>query len=112
MRTGLVEPISFESVNSEILGLISPTWLSEGVKNLILLEQQRPFQTEASYLGDNCAPYLEELCHDTDVHMHYDHNFHFTETQVAIFPELNNLQATGHKALFKLRMENYNYDWD
>lgn len=107
-----VTPLSFEAVESDILGVLSPTWLSGGVKTLLLLEQQRPYQSEASYLGDNCAPYLEELSERLDIHMHFDIPFQFTNTQKAIFPELNNQIIVGTEELLRARRKNYDYKWD
>lgn len=54
-------------VISEVLGPITPTLLSGGVKTLILIDNDSEHVFNASACGNNCAPILLELAKDRDI---------------------------------------------
>lgn len=66
---------------SPVLGPIAPTYLSGGVKVLILLLKEPKFIYNLSNCGDNCAKWILEIAKDRDIiaflgHiMRFDGNF-------------------------------------
>lgn len=99
--------INWRFMDSEVLGAIPVRRLSGGSKTLIMIEQQVPYAVNSSSMGDNCAPYLEYISNIVDVHMYYKYAFKFTDTQVAIYPNLNNLKVVGDDAIYRERAMNY-----
>lgn len=55
------EVISSSLIQSPVLGQISPTQLSGGVKTLILIYKDSSRIFNASKCGDNCAPWLLKI---------------------------------------------------
>lgn len=55
------EVISSSLIQSPVLGQISPTQLSGGVKTLILIYKDSDKIFNASKCGDNCAPWLLKI---------------------------------------------------
>lgn len=106
------KPVSFRAVDSEIFGMMSPTWISGGTKALLLMLNYGQLMFQSSNLGDNCAPYLEEVSRLVDIHMQYNHPLKFTDTQVAMFPEYGNLKCVGEEEIYNQRRLHYDYEFD
>ena len=55
------EVISYNLIQSPVLGAISPVQLSPGVKTLILINKVRDQVFNASHCGDNCTKWLLQI---------------------------------------------------
>ena len=64
---------------SPVLGPIAPTYLSGGVKVLILLLKEPKFIYNLSNCGDNCAKWILEICKDRDIVAYLEHVMHFKD---------------------------------
>ena len=64
---------------SPVLGPIAPTYLSGGVKVLILLLKEPKFIYNLSNCGDNCAKWILEICKDKDIVAYLEHVMHFKD---------------------------------
>ena len=60
------EVIDANSIQSPVLGIISPLQLSGGVKALILMKHFPGYTFNASNCGDNCAKWILELGEQQD----------------------------------------------
>lgn len=66
-------------IDSPVLGMISPTSLSGGVKTLILINNVPDKVFNASNCGDNCAKWLIKLGEDKDITINLRHLMDFGE---------------------------------
>lgn len=66
-------------IDSPVLGKISPTSLSGGVKTLILINNVPDKVFNASNCGDNCAKWLIKLGEDKDITINLRHLMDFGE---------------------------------
>lgn len=64
-------------IQSDVLGPIPPHYLSEGVKTLILINNDNSHVFNASSCGDNCAKWLLEIGKHKDVTINLRHIMHF-----------------------------------
>ena len=71
------EVIGSNLIQSPVLGAISPTQLSGGVKALILISKVRNQVFNASRCGDNCAKWLLRIAADKKVVVNLRHLMHF-----------------------------------
>lgn len=60
-------------IDSPVLGKISPTALSGGVKTLILIKNEPEKIFNASTCGDNCAKWILKMAEDRDVTINLRH---------------------------------------
>lgn len=71
------EVISANSIISPVLGNISPSQLSGGVKALILMKNKPGKIFNASNCGDNCAKWLLQLAKEQDFTVNLFHVMNF-----------------------------------
>lgn len=64
-------------IDSPVLGKISPTALSGGVKTLILIKNEPEKIFNASTCGDNCAKWILKMAEDRDVTINLRHLMNF-----------------------------------
>ena len=64
-------------IDSPVLGKISPTALSGGVKTLILIKNEPDKIFNASTCGDNCAKWILKMAEDRDVTINLRHLMNF-----------------------------------
>ena len=64
-------------IDSSVLGKISPTALSGGVKTLILIKNEPEKIFNASTCGDNCAKWILKMAEDRDVTINLRHLMNF-----------------------------------
>ena len=60
-------------IDSPVLGKISPTALSGGVKTLILIKNEPEKIFNASTCGDNCAKWILKIAQNRDVRINLRH---------------------------------------
>ena len=78
------EVIDANSINSPVLGNISPLQLSGGVKALILMKHFPGKTFNASNCGDNCAKWLLSLAEDQDFTINLFHVMDFGDGDFSI----------------------------
>ncbi len=61
--------ISSHLIESPILGAIPPSSLSGGTKTLLTIMFEDCVNFDLAAMGDNCFPYLKEICDSKDVYM-------------------------------------------
>ena len=66
-------------IDSPVMGKISPTALSGGVKTLILMKNERSRVFNASTCGDNCAKWILRLDKEDDLTINLRHLMDFGE---------------------------------
>lgn len=66
-------------IDSPVMGKISPTALSGGVKTLILMKNERFKVFNASTCGDNCAKWILKLAEEDDLTINLRHLMDFGE---------------------------------
>lgn len=71
------EVISANCIQSPVLGQISPTKLSGGVKALILMFKQPELEIYATACGDNCSKWILEISKIQDIHIVLHHTMRF-----------------------------------
>lgn len=64
-------------IDSPVMGKISPTALSGGVKTLILMKNERFKVFNASTCGDNCAKWILKLAEEDDLTINLRHLMDF-----------------------------------
>ena len=64
-------------IDSPVMGKISPTALSGGVKTLILMKNERSKVFNASTCGDNCAKWILKLAEAEDLTINLRHLMDF-----------------------------------
>lgn len=64
-------------IDSPVMGKISPTALSGGVKTLILMKNERSKVFNASTCGDNCAKWILKLAKEDDLTINLRHLMDF-----------------------------------
>ena len=64
-------------IDSPVLGKISPTALSGGVKTLILIKNEPEKIFNASTCGDNCAKWILKIAENRDVTINLRHLMNF-----------------------------------
>ncbi len=64
-------------IDSPVLGKISPTALSGGVKTLILIKNEPDKIFNASTCGDNCAKWILKIAENRDVTINLRHLMNF-----------------------------------
>lgn len=64
-------------IDSPVLGKISPTALSGGVKTLILIKNEPDKIFNASTCGDNCAKWILKMAENRDVTINLRHLMNF-----------------------------------
>lgn len=69
--------IDVRAIKSPVLGVISPTELSGGVKTLLLIKNCPDEVFNASTCGDNCARFILELAKEKDVTINLRHIMDF-----------------------------------
>lgn len=78
------EVIDANSINSPVLGNISPLQLSGGVKALILMKHFPGKVFNASNCGDNCAKWILSLGEEQDFTINLFHVMNFGKDQFSI----------------------------
>ena len=73
-----------ERIISPVLGTISPSQLSRGVKTLILVSHDHKHIFNASGCGDNCAKWLLKIAEDRKIVVNLRHMMDFGEVQFKI----------------------------
>lgn len=76
--------ISAHLIESPVLGPITPTMLSGGVKTLILVKHDRGRVFNASACGDNCAKWLLEIAAKRKVVINLRHVMDFGKSEFKI----------------------------
>ena len=66
-------------IDSPVMGKITPTSLSGGVKTLILMKNERSKVFNASTCGDNCAKWILKLAETDDLTINLRHLMDFGE---------------------------------
>lgn len=66
-------------IDSPVMGKISPTALSGGVKTLILMKNERSKVFNASTCGDNCAKWILKLAESENLTINLRHLMDFGE---------------------------------
>lgn len=66
-------------INSPVMGKITPTALSGGVKTLILMKNERSRIFNASTCGDNCAKWILKLAETDELTINLRHLMDFGE---------------------------------
>ena len=75
------EVIAENVLESPVLGIMPPQWLSGGTKGLLVLKYgTRPdIVLRSSTFGDNCAPYILEIAREKDITLIGRHLIRFGE---------------------------------
>lgn len=76
------EVVDAQAIKSPVLGMISPTELSGGVKTLILIKNCPDKVFNASTCGDNCAKFILELARKNDVTINLRHIMNFGKSKL------------------------------
>lgn len=76
--------VSANSIESPVLGTISPLLLSGGVKTLLLVKYDRAHIFNASTCGDNCSKWLLRLAKDRKVTVNLYHVMDFGKNEFKI----------------------------
>lgn len=71
-------------IDSPVMGKITPTSLSGGVKTLILMQNQRDKIFNASTCGDNCAKWILKLSETDDLTINLRHLMDFGSGRFSI----------------------------
>lgn len=71
-------------IDSPVMGKITPTSLSGGVKTLILMQNQRDKIFNASTCGDNCAKWILKLSETDDLTINLRHLMDFGNGRFSI----------------------------
>ena len=71
-------------IDSPVMGKISPTALSGGVKTLILMKNDRSRVFNASTCGDNCAKWILKLAEAEDLTINLRHLMDFGDGEFDI----------------------------
>ncbi len=66
-------------IDSPILGPIPPERLSGGVKTLIMIYEKPELVFDATSCGENCAPWLLEICNKKDVTVNLEYLMTFND---------------------------------
>lgn len=74
------EVLSEYCIMSPVLGQIPPQMLSGGVKTLMLMENRPDKVFNASYCGDNCAKWVQEIGRRHDVTIRLGYPMEFDDT--------------------------------
>ncbi len=73
------------AIDSPVLGVISPTELSGGVKTLILIDHISEKVFNASNCGDNCAKWLLKMGREIDITVNLRHIMDFGDEEFEIY---------------------------
>ncbi len=92
--------ISAGKIVSPVLGEITPTQLSGGVKALILMKNYKKYIFNASNCGDNCAKWILKLAEDKDLTINLYHVMNFGEGEFEI-------KIMNHRNLVVHNMEEF-----
>lgn len=79
------EVLGSGAIDSPVMGIISPTSLSGGVKTLILIDYLPDMVFNASNCGDNCAAWLLKLGKEKDVTVNLRHIMDFGDSEFEIY---------------------------
>ena len=64
-------------IENEVLGQISPLYLSRGVKALIILLKEPDVEVWATACGDNCAKWIVKIGELKDINIVLEHVMYF-----------------------------------
>ena len=73
------------AIDSPVMGIISPTSLSGGVKTLILIDNVPEKVFNASQCGDNCAGWLLKLGEEKNITINLRHIMDFGDGEFEIY---------------------------
>ena len=73
------------AIDSPVLGVISPTELSGGVKTLILIDHISEKVFNASNCGDHCAKWLLKMGREKDITVNLRHIMDFGDEEFEIY---------------------------
>ena len=79
------EVLGSGAIDSPVMGVISPTSLSGGVKTLILIDNIPEMVFNASNCGDDCAAWLLKLGKEKDVTINLRHIMDFGDDEFEIY---------------------------
>ncbi|MDO4339474.1 MAG: DUF4869 domain-containing protein [Eubacteriales bacterium] len=79
------EVLGTGAIDSPVMGIISPTSLSGGVKTLILIDHIPEMIFNASNCGDNCAHWLLEIGKEKDITINLRHIMDFGDGEFEIY---------------------------
>lgn len=72
--------ISPNVIESKVLGIIPPQYLSGGVKTLIMIYNRPDLIFNATWCGENCAQTLLDIGKDKDIIINLEYNMAFPES--------------------------------
>lgn len=79
------EVLGSGAIDSPVMGIISPTSLSGGVKTLLLIDHVPEKIFNASNCGDNCSNWLLKLGEEKDVIINLRHIMDFGDDEFEIY---------------------------
>lgn len=87
-------------------GVIEHTKLSTRSKLLLLMLNVKDILYQSFTLDEECSTYLEEITKQVDVHIYYNCETIFTDTQVVAFKEFGNIKCVGGAEIEEQRKRN------
>jgi hypothetical protein len=95
------------AIESPVLDIIPPTWLSGGVKGLIMLhkmEEDSKINHLSTSYGDNCSKWILEISSNKDINIWYRHLLDMPKdmTTPVTFVDFGNAVATNYAEYLKL----------
>ena len=89
--------INSSIIESEVLGIIPPQYLSGGVKTLIMIYNRPDLIFNATWCGENCAQTLLDIGKDKDIIINLEYNMAFPESnqEVLILNSGDTVYNTG-----------------
>lgn len=109
------EVIGNRAIQSPVLGVISPDWLSATCKNIIMMYYNEPMIFASSLIGNSAAPFIEQISEQHNIHVYMNHLFRFVNNQKAILVDCNNLHVSDYETIADYWVKEYDYSeriWD
>lgn len=103
------------AIQSPVLGVIPTDWLSATCKNTIMMHHNIRMVFASGFFADEANKYIEEISNRQDVHLYMNHMFKYTDTQIAVLVDCNNITVKGSEIIRKYWLQEYDYDerlWD
>lgn len=109
------EVLGNKAIQSPVLDIIPPDWLSATCKNIIMMYYNVNMVFQSSFFGNSANRLMEEISAVQDVHLYMNHMFKYTDTQVATLVDCSNKVVTGCETIQDEWIQEYDYDermWD
>lgn len=90
------EVLGNKAIQSPVLDIIPPDWLSATCKNIIMMSKGTDMTFTSSFLSNTASKYLQEISSKHDIHLYMNHMFKYTENQTAILVDDNNKAVIGN----------------